>query len=347
MKCMSKNDLPSLHGLRALATIGIFLFHAGFVPYGTFPVTLFFMLSGFLMYYTKHSSNSLSSFRIWMTTYVYRKWKDFFPLHLLTFVIACIVGNVFQKPLHESIPSGILNLLLIHPFFEQYALSYNGLCWFLAVTLFLYVISYFLFKGIAIIRSTTAHMIVTLLTIIALNLMTRFGIPLYLYTNPIYRILDFWLGMLIAKIYTEKEHQLLTGTVIEVILVIVFLAQYLLSLLIGITPGYYSVLFAIAIYVFAAGKGVVSKILSADILRKISFYSFEFYMVHELALRVFRKVFPEISTPYLVRCTVIAIPSLIISIALAVTYKKISMAAKKSIILRSTAERVCDSSTSK
>lgn len=177
--------------------------------------------------------------------------------------------------------------------------------------------------------------------------MTRFGIPLYLYTNPIYRILDFWLGMLIAKTYTEKEHPLLIGTVIEVILVIVFLAQYLLSLFIGITPGYYSVLFAIAIYVFAAGKGVVSKILSADIFRKISFYSFEFYMVHELALRVFRKVFPEISTPYLVRCTVIAIPSLIISIALAVAYKKISMAAKKSMILRSTAERVCDSSTSK
>ena len=144
-------------------------------------------------------------------------------------------------------------------FFEQYALSYNGLCWFLAVTLFLYVISYFLFKGIVRIRSTTAHMIVTLLTIIALNLMTRFGIPLYLYTNPIYRILDFWLGMLIAKTYTEKEHPLLIGTVIEVILVIVFLAQYLLSLFIGITPGYYSVLFAIAIYVFAAGKGVCIK----------------------------------------------------------------------------------------
>lgn len=45
--------LPALDGIQVLATAGIFLFHAGLLWHGTFPVTLFFMLSGFMMYYTK------------------------------------------------------------------------------------------------------------------------------------------------------------------------------------------------------------------------------------------------------------------------------------------------------
>lgn len=40
--------IKSLQGLRAIAMISIFLFHAGFLPNGIFPVTLFFLLSGFL-----------------------------------------------------------------------------------------------------------------------------------------------------------------------------------------------------------------------------------------------------------------------------------------------------------
>ena len=44
--------IKSLQGLRALAMLGIFMFHAGLLIKGTFPVTLFFMLSGFVLYYS-------------------------------------------------------------------------------------------------------------------------------------------------------------------------------------------------------------------------------------------------------------------------------------------------------
>ena len=43
--------IKSLQGLRAIAMLNIFLFHAGIIPNGIFPVTLFFILSGFFMYY--------------------------------------------------------------------------------------------------------------------------------------------------------------------------------------------------------------------------------------------------------------------------------------------------------
>lgn len=54
MNQIKPQKLSALQGLRALATIGIFLFHSGFLLQGRFPVTLFFMLSGFMLYYTKH-----------------------------------------------------------------------------------------------------------------------------------------------------------------------------------------------------------------------------------------------------------------------------------------------------
>lgn len=37
--------IKSLQGLRALAMLGIFLFHAGLLINGTFPVVFFFILS--------------------------------------------------------------------------------------------------------------------------------------------------------------------------------------------------------------------------------------------------------------------------------------------------------------
>lgn len=85
--------LNALQGIRALATIGIFLFHSGLLLRGTFPVTLFFMLSGFMMYYTKSGLNQYDGFKRWTEEYVMKKLKQFYPLHIITFIIALFVGG--------------------------------------------------------------------------------------------------------------------------------------------------------------------------------------------------------------------------------------------------------------
>lgn len=321
---MERRRLPALEGLRALGTIGIFLFHSGFLFQGTFPVTLFFMLSGFLLYYRKAGRSGDVTFASWIKGYVWKKWRKFYPLHLITFLIA--VALVLRKSIwtRELTVSGLLQLLLIHPFFPKYALSHNGLSWFLAVTMFLYVIAFFLLKLIDNVHKTKGCIAFTLGIIVLLSLLSRKGISLYLYTNPLYRILDFWLGMLIAKAYLGRVAEVKNATKTEFLLVVIFFVQYALSLLIGETPGYYSVLFAVALYVFAIGEGVVSKIISGKVFRIIAYYSFEFYMIHELALRIFRRVFPDETMPYLLRCTIIAIPALVVSAVFTLVYKQIT-----------------------
>ncbi|MDZ4992184.1 hypothetical protein GNF80_04245 [Clostridium perfringens] len=54
--------IESLQGLRSLAMLGIFLFHSGLLLRGTFPVTFFFILSGFVLYY--NYSNKINSVSI-------------------------------------------------------------------------------------------------------------------------------------------------------------------------------------------------------------------------------------------------------------------------------------------
>lgn len=320
---VKRDKLPGLEGLRALATIGIFLFHSGFLLQGTFPVTLFFMLSGFLVCYTKSEQVKRVSFAEWVNGYVMCKLRNFYPLHIITFFIACIVGRVIYKINIDTIIGAVLNLLLINPFFPKYALIYNGLSWFLAITMFLYITAFPLQKLLNRITDTTVPAILTIFIILALNTANRFGSNLYLYTNPFYRILDFWLGMLVGRMYNDRKFVIKSSNRVELLLIAVFVVQYFVSLIISGDPGYYSILFAVALYVFAVGEGCVSAVLKCGFFAKISCYSFEFYMIHELVLRAFRKVFRE-SIFYPIRLILIAAPALIVSILFAVGYKAVS-----------------------
>lgn len=315
--------LKTMQGIRAIATIGIFLFHSGFVPQGTFPVTLFFMLSGFLMFYSKGGREDYDSFIDWNKRYVWKKLKQFYPLHLITFFIACIVGKVWLNPLKGTIIGAILNLLLINPFVPKYAMVFNGLSWYLAITVFLYVISFYLLKLAKKVARVKLFIAVILCIIVILNLINRFVTSLYLYTNPLYRILDYWLGIMVAKLFSEYEARgfvFKRPNLIEFGIIGVFAIQYVISLLLKPGPGYYSILFTVALFVFAVGQGSVSSFLSVKLFDLIARYSFEFYMIHELSLRLFRKVFAGMTLPYPVQISIIALPSLIVSVIFVLLY---------------------------
>lgn len=80
----------TLQGLRALAMLGIFLFHSGLLLNGTFPVTFFFILSGFVLYYSKYNriENMNLKDRIKWT---FNKIKPFYIIHIITFLLSIII----------------------------------------------------------------------------------------------------------------------------------------------------------------------------------------------------------------------------------------------------------------
>lgn len=284
------------------------------------------------MYYSKCDRIETRSFVSWIRQYVWKKLKQFYPLHLITFLIACIVGRVWLKPLYETVIGALLNLLLINPFFPKYAMVFNGLSWYLAITIFLYFIGYFLLVCSKKIKRIRLCILILLMIIAVVNVISRFVSELYLYSNPVYRLLDFWLGIMIAKLFIEEKKnglQFARPNMIEFGIVGAFLIQYVLSLVIKPGPGYYSVLFSVSLFVFSMGQGIVSVILSSKFFEIVARYSFEFYMIHELSLRVFRKVFADVALPYPVLLIVIAVPSLAVSVVFAFLFKHIRFGDKR------------------
>lgn len=168
--------IPALNGIRVLATASIFLFHAGFVKQGTFPVTLFFMLSGFMMYYTKRVSITP------MTGIL--KMKQMYPLHFLTFVISILVWQPWGKySMDYLVKAGVLQLTLLQSWFPEYTMTFNGLAWYLSITFFLYAISYPLVLLVRNVKMPIYGIILVLVGITAINLCSRIsrggGKPIY------------------------------------------------------------------------------------------------------------------------------------------------------------------------
>lgn len=289
----SKRSLAPLNGLRVLASLAIFLYHSRILVQGTFPVTFFFMLTGFLLYYTKSEQIAHMTFRDWLL-YVFKKLKTFYPVHLITFVYCFIV--FYDSYSIDTMKSAFLNVFLVQSFFEERLYDFNGLAWYLSATMFLYLIGLFLVKVIRKWQKYWRWMLaVTALGIAVCNGLLWLEIPVYIYGNPFYRVLECFLGMLIAHIFLNEDRVSKDGinaSRIEFGIFAVFCVMYIMSLWIKPKCGYYSPLFAVALYVFAQGKGCLSKLLSSKIFVKASKYCFEFYMLHELVLRTLRMWLP-------------------------------------------------------
>lgn len=62
---MEKNKLAALQGIRALAFLGIFSEHAGITHLGSWGVSCFLILSGFLMYYNYGDNVEETQYYFW------------------------------------------------------------------------------------------------------------------------------------------------------------------------------------------------------------------------------------------------------------------------------------------
>lgn len=84
--------ITSLQIIRAFAFLGIFLSHSGLSAFsgcGVCGVSIFFILSGFLMFYSYGFTNRINSINIRANIiFGLRKIKNLYPLHLLTLILA-------------------------------------------------------------------------------------------------------------------------------------------------------------------------------------------------------------------------------------------------------------------
>lgn len=146
------NRIESLQVIRALAFLGVFASHSEIMAFsasGAWGVSVFFILSGFLMFYSYSGTNKIQSYNFFgCIKFGIKKISALFPLHVVMIAVALpplilhYLGYGEGKDfVVNPIVKIVVNLFLIQswiPIDEVY-FSLNSVSWYLSVSLFLYI----------------------------------------------------------------------------------------------------------------------------------------------------------------------------------------------------------------
>lgn len=215
--------IDSLTGLRIFAAVAVYLSHAGtpdgaptwlatFMTSGYSGVTLFFVLSGFVLslnYF--HELRSPSAAKLWR--YAVARFARVYPVYLLV-LLYVIVSHRTAGVTVDPWLGHVLAIQAWHPEIG-YAFALNGPAWSISVELFLYACFPLVVIALARLRSIRALLAVAGITVcVLLGLAAGFAVTganelvsdpgsahRWLYRSPLTRLGDFVLGIVAARLY--------------------------------------------------------------------------------------------------------------------------------------------------
>ena len=305
-KALSFTRIDSLTGLKAVALLFIFWWHAPVskpdFDIGAQMCQLLFICSGFLTGYSSLKKPCLPA-ASWKDPFkiCLKKLKAFWPLHaLFTLLWLVFLSDTAFTP--GTAIKLILNLLLLqawHPAPDVY-MSFNGVSWFLSALLFCYFLSPFLLKTIRRGRKCIIlAFVAAFLARIILNDLCWYFPKTFSWFNtysfPPIRVLEFYLGILIVPLYKhfdakirkmEEKKRTLIMTVAELSYVLAlewFLFFVSNKVSHSLTPPVYLPL----IILFACNTGLISKFLALKPFRLFGKIQFQFFIVHHFIIRIF------------------------------------------------------------
>lgn len=328
----------SLQGLRAVAFLLIFLGHCNFFGLAGACVSIFFVLSGFLMVYN-YFGKELGTVSIKSNfNNAVKKISKLYPLHLIMiFPMLVLALYTLLKDfsllgfLKEIILPLTSNLLLVQAWIpiRSFYFGFNGVAWYLSVTLFLYFVFPWFLKKIKTGWSMKKS-IVLIVAVIVVQILSAIGFEHLLpeqtnwftYIFPIYRAGDFFAGACIGYIFLNERVKADSGkfkaTVMEVLSVLFFAGICAAGKYVALPKCLkYSVLFLpgsiLLVYILAKEKGVISSFLSLKPVVELGNLSIYTFLIHQVIINY---VWIVCDNKYLV-----AFISFVVTIALAFAYK--------------------------
>lgn len=306
--------LHSLTGLRILAALVVYLSHIPvpreapgpvrtFMASGYMGVTLFFILSGFILtvnYFDRLRHPSASA--VW--GYAVARFARIYPLYLLILVVIIVRVELQGGSIHGWLD----HVLMIQAWFphDSEAFAFNGPAWSVSVELFLYACFPVIVLALVRVRSTRTLIALGLLTLASMTLLVMFFVATnaadlpwsspasahrWLYRTPVTRLGDFVLGALAARAYfdlRDRPRIVRAGGLLSIIGCIVIVG--LMSL-----PGMLFTAFswdlAYAVPCIAAIVGLAvaplsafGRLLSLPIFILLGEASYAFYLCHQQLL---------------------------------------------------------------
>lgn len=307
--------IKPLTSLRFFFALIVFLSHLEWVPaidasftglyenvfsQGYLGVSFFFILSGFILthnYKTRLLQKEISFRQFWIN-----RIARIYPLHLITLIFSLIffLPDLFREP-YFWLKNFASHLFLVQSFVpsEKVYFGFNAVSWSISNELFYYfifpVLLYVLYK---VPKSIYLFFLFFIFIAISINFTPKTFHIFIFSVNPLIRIADFILGIILykffeLKIFSGNLRRRHLATFLEVCAISLFLLFFLFHQRVPIAYRfaiYYWIPMAALIYVFAHSGGFFSRILSTRILIVLGEISFSFYMSHGLLMRSIKAV---------------------------------------------------------
>ena len=293
--------LDSISGLKVVAIWMIFLIHNQIsffdLHVASRAVEFFFVVSGFLFYYTKHDEELPNT---WETSWnvVKKKLVVIYPIYILCAIYYLLISKC-------DFFVALVNLCMLQPWSNNSDVyfSLNGPSWYIASLVFCYFISPVLKKWVDKMTRHGMCFFAFCITRLVLEIMLvnyPAILSMSVHTSPIIRSFDFVLGMITAKKFvcflnkSRKSVWIFWGEIFGLISIVMLDNQYGDKL----PRTLFVVLFCALVYLFAFGKGAFSYLLSNKVLKKCSLVQLEFYLFHapvgSFVNIFFRTMFPNL-----------------------------------------------------
>ena len=216
-----RERIDSLQVVRAIAFSALFVYHAvrtfpgngrvyHYISTGPGPwgVSVFFVLSGFLMtysYWDREPGRTPSD----MAGFALKKIRKLYPLHLIMLCVGVVYAlrqganpANLQKYLVKTIP-------LLQTWFSVGYQAINTVAWYLSVSLFLYFIFPLILPAAK--RGTAKESAGKIIAVYVVQVAAGYCVPLYTgfevkwitYCHPLYRMGDFIIGALTAAFFIK------------------------------------------------------------------------------------------------------------------------------------------------
>ena len=318
--------IDHLTGLRFFAALLVFLSHVNFsgeyaplhlvFKQGYIGVSFFFILSGFVLSYSYKSRILEKS--ISKTKYLILRYVRIYPLHWLV-SLPVILSSIGDKFLTPSITLANLSLFQSWMPASMFYFSLNAPSWSLSNEMFFY----FCFMGLVFLSPNAIRVLTLSLGLIILfaAVVANHYFPQYIlllrsnfvrwmfYIFPLFRLLEFLIGMWIFNLWKEKKFAKSNTATFSMILL--FISMYF----VGQAPESfrYSILFVPFIVFFFVSnlsdkKSLMLKFFASKPLILLGEASFAFYLIHQKLIMLFRTYYPE----YIGHQMIFAISSLVV-----------------------------------
>lgn len=305
--------LPSLTSLRWVAAFGVFAYHVRNLGYfdgnaqttlsavvgsGDTGVSLFFMLSGFVLAWSDRTDGDRAGPLRAALHFWYRRAARIWPLHLVAVLAAIVVGATLMPSIRTTSPAALVaNVLLVNAWHAPWWQAGNPVSWSLACEAFFYLTFPFLIR---LLRRAHPAVLAALAVLAAVLVLVAPVLVPHLPGSPVpaswppARFPEFLLGVLTAALVRSGAWRGPRLTVPVLLTVAGLLAADLHPTsgfaLTGCTVVGFSLLLPALARADAEGR---STGLSSPLLVRLGTRSFAFYLVHLLTIDAVLRFRPQ------------------------------------------------------